>query len=188
MLETINFYKYSHSPIRLSFYLRWSSDKKNDFNKTTNIIHNRRISLLAFCIMPNHFHFLLKQEQDNGISKFMSDFQNSITRYINTLSGRKGHIFQGQFKAVLVQSEAQLLHVSRYIHLNPYSSYVVKNINDLKEYPWSSLPEYLKEKLVICDTENMLSKLIDEKKYWDFIKDHSDYQRELESIKHLIFE
>ena len=92
------------------------------------------------------------------------------------------------FKAVLIENDEQLLHVSRYIHLNPYSSYLVKNIEELKKYPWSSLYEYLNTKSELCDISDILSNFKNSEMYWRFIKDHSDYQKKLESIKHLLFE
>lgn len=136
--------------------------------------------------MPNHFHFLLTQSTEEGISKFMGLIQNSYTKYFNLRKKRVGSLFQGQFKAKRVETNEQLLHLSRYIHLNPYSSFVVKTLEDLKEYPWSSLPNYLginqngflKKSLV-------LDSFMDEKDYQRFVFNQADYQRELEKIKHL---
>lgn len=93
--------------------------------------------------MPNHFHLLLKQTKENGISKLVANFQNSYTRYFNLKNERVGPLFQGVFKALRVKTDEQLIHVSRYIHLNPYSSSVIKSFEELKRYPWSSVEEYL---------------------------------------------
>lgn len=72
--------------------------------------------------MPNHFHLLIKQTEQNGISEFVGKFSNSYTKYYNTKHNRVGALLQGQLKAVLIESGEQLIHVSRYIHLNPTSS------------------------------------------------------------------
>jgi len=120
--------------------------------------------------MPNHFHFLLKQAQDDGIAKFMSNFQNSYTKFFNTRNGRDGALFPDQFKAVRIETEDQLLHVHRYIHLNPYTSYVVSEIKDLISYPWSSISEYLdKNAQNICETKTVLSFFKDILAYKKFI-------------------
>lgn len=187
-LETIKYYKYQINPIRLSYYLRWSDAKKLNLIKDLKKKNKLNITNIAYCFMPNHFHLLLKQESDKGISKFMSNFQNSITRYLNTISNKKGHIFQAQFKAVLIESNEQLLHVTRYIHLNPFSSFLIKSIDQLSQYPWTSLNEYLENKSNFCEVNLVLSNFKNSKKYWEFIEDHSDYQRNLQIIKHLILE
>ena len=84
--------------------------------------------------MPNHFHLLLKQTIDNGISHFLSKFTNSYTKYFNTKYNRVGPVFQGVFKSVHIESDEQLMHLSRYIHLNPVVSAVVEKQN-LLSYP-----------------------------------------------------
>ena len=85
--------------------------------------------------------------------------------------------------------ETQILHVSRYIHLNPYSSFLVKDFEALKDYPWSSLGEYLNLfDHKICEKETLLSFFPSLKKFEKFIFDQKDYQRELQTIKHLVLE
>ncbi len=93
-----------------------------------------RIEILAYCLMPNHFHFLVKQVSDKGIASYMQRFVNSYVHYINIKYKRVGPLFQGPFKGVLIESDEQFFHVSRYIHLNPLVSGLVA---DLKNYPWS---------------------------------------------------
>lgn len=139
--------------------------------------------------MPNHFHFLLKQVEEEGTSKFMSNFTNSYTRYFNVKNKRNGPLFQGKFKAIRIETDEQLLHLSRYIHLNPYSSYVVKTLKDLEKYPSSSFPEYLgKSQTSLCSKEIILGQFKNLNLYKKFVFDQADYQRRLEKIKHLILE
>jgi len=118
----------------------------------------------------------------------MSNFQNSYTRYFNTKHRRKGPLFYDQFKAVRIETDEQLIHVSRYIHLNPYSSYVIKDFKNIKDYLWSSLPDYLSGKKGICETNVILDFFKNKKEYFEFIYNQADYQRELDRIKHLDLE
>lgn len=90
--------------------------------------------------MPNHFHLLLQQIRDGGITEFISKLTNSYTRYFNIRNKRIGPLFQGEFKAVHVETDEQLIHLSRYIHLNPIVSYITKK---LESYQWFSYLEYL---------------------------------------------
>lgn len=117
---------------------------------------------------------------DGGISKFMSNFANSYTRYFNTKSKRKGPVFEGKFKAKRIETDEQLLHLSRYIHLNPHSSFVVKNLKELESDPYSSFPEYIQETdTSFCNKEIILGHFWDTVSYKEFVFDQADYQREL---------
>jgi len=100
----------------------------------------RRVHLIAYCLMPNHFHLLLKGEQYNGITVFVSDVSNSHTRYFNTKHERVGRLFQGTFKSKEIVGEESLLQVSRYIHLNPVLSELTKRP---KSYPHSSYKNWI---------------------------------------------
>ncbi len=128
-IETLKYYQFSSQKIKLSRFL---SLPEKDQSKYLAEIENqdKLIEIIAFCLMPNHFHFLLKQVQEGGISKFIANFTNSYTKYFNTKHDRTGHLFQGLFKAVFVESDEQLLHLTRYIHLNPSTSSIVA-INQL---------------------------------------------------------
>lgn len=105
----------------------------------------QRVKLLAYCLMPNHFHFLLKQEREGGIGSFVSDISNSYTKYFNTKNKRLGHLYQGTFKAKEISNQESLSQVSRYIHLNPRTSSRVAWKGDLGLYPYSSYNNWVKE-------------------------------------------
>ena len=189
-LEALNFYHFDALPFRLSYFLKRPKNEKTEMIKDLSNKGKKLVDFLCFCLMPTHFHLLLKQKKDNGISKFMSDFQNSFTRYFNSKHERKGALFLDQFKAVRIVSQEQFVHVSRYVHLNPYSSFVIKSLEKLENYPWSSLPEYAQDdkKQKICDVGPILSFFKNSKGYLKFIFDQADYQRELDRIKHLALE
>lgn len=91
------------------------------------------------------------------------------------------------FKAVRIESDEQLLHISRYIHLNPVTSYLVK-IETLLEYPWSSFKDYLGENASMVARDKVLGHFRSKEDYKRFVFDQASYQRELERIKHLTLE
>lgn len=187
-LKVINLYRFASPSISLSSFLRLSRQRRDDILNNLQNKSETLVEFISYCLMPNHFHFLLKQNRKNGIAKFMSNFQNSYTRYFNIRQNRIGPLFLDQFKAVRLQTDEQLLHVSRYIHLNPYSSFIVKKLDEIELYSWSSFPEYLGKKKRFCNLDLILSFFKRKKDYARFVFDQADYQRHLEAIKHLILE
>lgn len=149
-------------------------------------INSFRVSIIAYCLMPTHFHFLLRQEQEHGISMFISQIQNSFTRYFNIKNERKGPLFLHKFKSVHIASEEQFTHVSRYLHLNPYSSKIVPTNNELASYPWSSFHEYINdEPPKLCNTSFILSHFQNNKvKYRNFVLNNAEHQKTLEYCKY----
>ena len=188
-LETILYYQNTDTPLRYSFFIRVPKDRKLELLDQIQKKKDYLVDIISYCLMPNHIHLLLKQLKDGGLSTFMSNFSNSYTRYFNTKNERVGHLFQGKFKAVRVSTDEQLWHVSRYIHLNPYTSYKVKNLKELEKYPFSSLSEYLDHKAKgFCNRKLLMSHFRSRKAYKKFVFDQADYQRKLERIKHLTLE
>lgn len=102
----------------------------------------QRIELLCYCLLPNHYHLLIRQKNKRDLEFFMRSIGTKYTNYFNTKYQRVGSLFQGVYRAVYVKNEVQLLHLSRYIHLNPQE--LIKNNSDLLSYPWSSYPVYIK--------------------------------------------
>ena len=136
--------------------------------------------------MPNHFHLLLRQICEGGISKYLSNVENAYSQYFNLKYKRKGTLYRGTFKAVFIESEPQLIHVSRYIHINPAVSSLV-DINQLEQYPWSSLPDYLgNSESDFVNPEQVLNYFSSREEYRNFIYDQVNYGKELEKIKHSI--
>ncbi len=127
------------------------------YNKPERPPRKLLVEILAFCLMPNHYHLLLRQKKDNGISTFMQKFGTGYTNYFNLKYERVGPLFQGKFKAVEVETDAQLLHLPYYIHLNPvelveprWKDRIIKNwkgtITFLESYRWSSYLDYIGKK------------------------------------------
>lgn len=184
---TLDFYRYQNPALRLAKALDLEIGLREEFFSRLRKEGNKLVEILSYCLMPNHFHLLVKQLQEQGIKTFLSNFSNSYTRYFNTKHRRIGPLFQGIFKAVRVEDDEQLIHVSRYIHLNPVASFVLEEEN-LADYYWSSLPEYLRGKEGICAKELILDLFSSTKKYREFVYDQIDYAKKLEAIKHLVLE
>ncbi len=166
------------------FLLKNTSRLIDDFSKNTNIydfvnkdqinetLKNRYVELIAFSLMPNHFHILVKEINPGGIAKYMQRVSTAYTMYFNLKNETSGHLFQGPYKIVHIQDDVQLMHVSAYIHCNPLE--LGYSINNLDTYKWSSYLDYLisnrfKDFLV---QEIILNRFTDDGKdtYKNFIK------------------
>jgi REP-associated tyrosine transposase len=90
----------------------------------------------AYCLMGNHYHLLI-ETLDGNLSKGMRQLNGVYTQYVNRTHGRVGHLFQGRYKGILVQKEAYLLELARYIVLNPIRAGMVRKV---EKWPWSSYP------------------------------------------------
>lgn len=189
MMETALYYQNQKPPLSYSNFIRLAVKQRTRVLDRLRKEKKFLVEIVALCLMPTHFHLLLKQIRDNGISIFMSNLTNSYTRYFNLKNKRIGPLFQGKFKAVMVETDEQLIHLSRYIHLNPYTSFVIKVLKELKNYPSSSFPEYVgHSKTNFFQKEIVLSQFKDIDSYEKFVFDQAGYQRQLEQIKHLIVE
>ncbi len=105
------------------------------------------IDLLCYCLMPNHFHLLVKQAEATTIDRFMNSLCTRYTMYFNKKYKRVGPLFQSVYKAVLVQTDAQLFYLTRYIHRNPLGNGRYKTLASqgiaLRSWNYGSYPEYL---------------------------------------------
>jgi|SRR3989344_5372708 len=147
-LETLNFYRVSPQPMKLSDFRRGVVKYKKIDNQI------QTIKIFCYCLMPNHFHLLIQQMADKGISDFMRKVTDSYTRYFNTKYERVGSLFQGSFKAKLIENDEYLLQLSKYIHRNSFPLVEWEG----KVYPYSSYGYYLKaEPHPFCDINLILS-------------------------------
>ncbi len=184
-----NFYDYSRFlKVMLYYSIEGPKPKFSIFTPTTNILDTSRkiVNIICYCLMPNHFHLLLQQKREGGISEFISKLSNSYTKYFNIKNQRVGPLLQGDFKSVYVETNEQLMHLSRYIHLNPLVGYITK---DLENYKWSSYPEYLNIKNhTICSKEIVTDQFSISSPYKQFVLDQVDYGKTLEMIKHQLID
>lgn len=186
-IEVFRFYLYNKPSLRFSFYNRLPEDQRGKFFEEMVKSAAQNVEIICFCLMPNHFHFLLKNLTKDGIRQFISNFQNSYAKYFNIKADRTGTLFQQNFKAVRIESDEQLIHVSRYIHLNPVTSYLIE-AETLGNYLWSSYPNYLSDKSNYIFKKIVLSLFKSAEDYKQFVLNQVEYQRELNKIKHLTLE
>ncbi|PJC30721.1 hypothetical protein CO050_05470 [Candidatus Roizmanbacteria bacterium CG_4_9_14_0_2_um_filter_38_17] len=137
-------------------------------NMEKRVLEVTPVEILSYCIMPNHYHLLIKQLSDNGISKYLERLSKSFTHIYNKDANRIGTLWLGRFKAKLVDTDEAFLQVSRYIHLNPIVSTKL-NIRRIEEYPWSSYLDAIgKRDNKICNHE-LLWGLIKPEVYEKFV-------------------
>ncbi len=188
-LELVNYYRFLSPGLRFSFYNRLPLIEKQKYLREMKQNKPLLIEIYAYCLMPNHYHLLIKELLENGIRKFISNLQNSYAKYFNTKKKRKGSLFTEMFKNVRVEDEEQFVHLSRYIHLNPLTTYVISKAEELYAYPWSSFPCYLNYSSVeFLETNTLLSLYKDTKDLESFTKDQIDYQRKIHNLAYLSLE
>lgn len=110
-------------------------------DKLSDVTKDKSLELNCFCVMDNHFHILVRNVEDNMISVYMHRVLTAYSKYFNAKYRRKGHVFDGPYKAVHIKNNNQILHLSAYIHKNPKD--IKEWSNKYEKYPWSSLSDYI---------------------------------------------
>lgn len=187
MIALMLFYQIECMPVKFSRFLENEKSGKIYPKLCALVRENERIvEILAYCLMPTHFHVIVKQISKNGISRFMSNILNGYTRYFNLRHNRIGPLWAGRFKSILIDTDEYLKHLTRYIHLNPSTAHLVERP---ERWFYSSHREYVgmvEKGLHVCEGYDMLDMSC--KEYKKFVEERKDYQRDLNKIKHLIIE
>jgi REP element-mobilizing transposase RayT len=161
----------------LNLFKRYLSDKPVRDNKGREYpwLYND-IELLAFCLMPNHFHALVYQIDAEATTKLFRAVTTTYGMYFNKKYHRIGPMFQSRFRASMITNDAYLDHISRYIHLNPKT---------YKGWPFSSLPYYLGKKSATWVKPGKILALFDNdaKIYQDFVADYESHKAMLAEFK-----
>jgi len=185
--EALRFYQKEKPPLKFSRFLELKNRQGPPSDEL--IVWSTRdhlVQIYAHCTMPTHIHLILRQLKENGISIFMGHVLNSYARYLNTMLKRKGPLWENKFKNVLVKTDEQLLHLTRYLHTNPTTAGLVSKP---EEWPASSYHEYLSvvpENERICEFGEVLD--IEPTSYREFVENQISYQRDLAMIKKLTLE
>lgn len=135
----------------------------------------KQVSVLSYCLMPNHFHLLVHNIESHGIELLMRSVATSYVAYFNRKYQRIGSLFQGRYKASLIDSDEYLQHISRYIHRNP---------KDYTGYPYSSYKAITQSWIVEwLSSEELLDTFEGTRKdYVEFVADYQDYKSMLDEI------
>lgn len=148
--------------------------KSNAFNisdaEKEKILQQRQVSLESFALMPNHIHIALQEIQEQGVSNFMQRLLTGYAKYFNAKYTKIGHVFEGPFRAVFIDSNEQLLYLSAYIHHNPRELLEWKNKEH--QYPWSSYKDYIGENRwgEFLNPQIVLDQFPTRKAYHDFVE------------------
>lgn len=134
------------------------------------------VSLAAYCLMGNHFHLLIHQKEQGGMSAFMHALMSSYSRYFNIKYKRTGSLFENRYKSSLITADSYLMHISRYIHLNPRSWRLYPH-SSIKQYRGKSSNEWLQ-------TKGIFELFPNKEAYFTFLADYEDYRDSLAAIKH----
>ncbi len=158
------------------------------------------VDIHSFCAMPNHYHFLLNPRVENGIPRFMHKLNMGYSKYFNEKYKRKGTLFEGRYKSILIKQESHFYHLPYYIHLNPldlkfpeWREGKLRNYKEamkfLENYRWSSHLDYIGKKNFpsITKREFLLRVFGGEKEYRKSIRQWLK-DLELESIKDILLE
>ena len=143
-----------------------------------------RIDILAYCLMPTHYHLMVTLKTDDLSARVMQPFSVSYTKAVNRQQERVGPLFQGPFQAAWVDRDSYLLHLSRYIHMNPVVAGLVARPED---WTFSSYRDYIGLRngtLPVPDV--VLSQFPSRQAYRAFVESYRD--QENESIAHLLFD
>lgn len=165
------------------------------FLKKWNQYLGNYIRIWAYCLMPNHFHFLIKVKEENQLSKFLkpeksvnqtisNQFRNlfiSYTKSFNKTYNRNGSLFQKPFKHVLIDSQSYLLTLIHYIHHNPIHHHLTTNYTGWK---YSSYLAFSKNKATKIDVENVIDLFGNREEFLSFHQQMKDYKK----IRHLVIE
>ena len=180
----LNLCRFCNFDYKYSTFMRLSLEFQLDVMISLKKENNALVEIIAYCLMPTHIHLLVKQLKEEGISKFMARVLNAYSKYFNTRHGRLGPLWSGRFKNVLIQNDEYLLHLTRYIHLNPTSAGLV---NSPTEWQYSSYNYFIdpvnSRPDFITPQDDLFS--ITPKQYKKFVLDQKSYQRELAQIKSL---
>lgn len=148
------------------------------------IIGELLVDIVCWCLMPNHFHLVLKQRIDSGIRKFMHKVETGHAMSFNKKYNRSGVLYEGRFKAILIEKDEYLTHLFRYIHLNPvdliepgWKEHGIKDwdkVNGfLESYRWSSHLD--------CSEKHNFQSILNREAFGWYFKNPKEYKKFLQS-------
>lgn len=133
------------------------------------------VDLVAYCLMPNHFHLLLKQSKKNAMEKFIRSLATRYSMYFNKRYERVGKLFQSHYKASMIENDNYLLYLSKYIHLNPkeYGKDLINSYSSYADYLGIRKTSWIKSKIILDNFG---------KAKYPFLKNHNTYKEFVEGV------
>src|SRR3989344_4694834 len=155
--------------IREAVYALPSRSKEAKGHRGRTQLPEGAFTLIAYCLMPNHYHLLIRQETKLPLSALMLKVRSGYGKYFNKKYDRVGSLFQDQFKAVHINTDTSLKHLSAYIHQNPTVAGLVERA---EEWPYSSYRKYMSESTAgsLSSPEILLSEFKDRDKYKEYVE------------------
>ena len=144
------------------------------------------VEIICYCLNPNHYHFILKQLKEGGLSLFMGKLNNSYTKYYNIKQDRSGPLYTGKFRSIHIDSNEYLLYLSAYINGNNFIHGYNENIED---WPYSSYLDYIgKRSGKLCQKKIVLDQFKDQKEYANFCQNNMLYLKDKKESTCYLFE
>ncbi len=148
--------------------------------------HKYGVTVIAYCLMPNHYHFLLRQESDEPLSKFINVLFNAYVQAVNRQQRRKGTLFEGRFRHVHIDREEYLIHLCRYIHMNPVKAALVTRP---EEWLYSNHLEWIDRRAgTLIDNAFVRARFQTAEAYQQFVVDYRADMRSREKINKYIWD
>ena len=182
IVQAFRYYQDKEDKVSLSEFLN-RGKLFLDGGRSCNL-ENLRVHIIAFCVMPTHLHLILKQIEDRGISEFMGKVLNSYSRYFNLKHNRKGPLWEARFKTIPVVTDEQLIHLTRYVHLNPVTAYIAERPEDWRASSYNEFIDDVKGE----DNLNFNGITMEPRQYKSFVEEYIPYQRAYAKIKNLVCE
>jgi len=175
----------NNSVSNLGYYINKSNSEFFPRKKPRELL----VEILIFTLMPNHFHLILRPKTEKGIEKFMQKLGTGYSMYFNQKYKRSGALFQGRFKAKIINKDSYYSHLPFYIHANPLKIYGIyrgsTSIDLLKDYQWSSFKDYIgiKNFPSVTSRELFLNHFGGEEEYQKAFLDWLNNFKSMESIE-----
>ncbi|MEW6360396.1 MAG: transposase [Planctomycetota bacterium] len=162
----------------------------DDYEHCLRLIKRHReqygVCVVAYCLMPNHYHFCLRQEGEQALSRFMAIIFNSYVQAVNRRRERAGTLFQGRFRHAWIDREEYLAHLCRYIHLNPVKANLASRPG---EWPYSNYPEWVGARSGTLKDQGLISALFPTAAAYErFVADGRDEEKSLQHIRPYVWD
>mgnify|MGYP001559231912 CR=1 FL=1 len=168
------------------FRLKQNLFPKDEYKFRTPPLPENSFSLISYCLMPNHFHFLIKQNKTIPVTKLITRICTSYSMYFNKKYEKVGHVFQDRFKQVPIEDNKQLLWLTSYIHHNPAVAGLVKHPSG---YQWSSYREFINSTNGgICEKNVILEQFKNKNEFQIFTEESLQTIKTKKDLGHLLLD